>query len=185
MPISSRVERSNAAWSALLWGTTSSRTGRVLNSGLDLDPNPESCTLPLVHMQLYIANNLTHYLGKGIQRSSAYLAGVPEKKNTQKRKRHEMSNQSTGNVTEEKKLQNCRFRFLPSHYIYIVFLWYQDLLTVMMTNKSKFRWKLKVSCIRVEMYFGDNKCTWLTGIVFYNDIQTAAAITHINITYFI
>ena len=41
------VERSNATWSALLRGTTSRRTGRVLNSGLDLDPNPESCTLPL------------------------------------------------------------------------------------------------------------------------------------------
>ena len=41
------VERSNAAWSALLKGTTSRRTGRVLNSGLDLHRNPESCTLPL------------------------------------------------------------------------------------------------------------------------------------------
>ena len=47
VPISSWVERSNAAWSALLRDTTSSRTGRVLNPGLDLDPNPESCTLPL------------------------------------------------------------------------------------------------------------------------------------------
>ena len=47
VPIFSWVERSNAAWSALLRGTTSSRTGRVLNPGLDLDPNPESCTLPL------------------------------------------------------------------------------------------------------------------------------------------
>ena len=47
VPICSWVERSNAAWSALLKGTTSRRTGRVLNSGLDLDPNPESYTLPL------------------------------------------------------------------------------------------------------------------------------------------
>ena len=47
VPICSWVERSNAAWSALLKGTTSRRTGRVLNSGLDLEPNPESCTLPL------------------------------------------------------------------------------------------------------------------------------------------
>ena len=47
VPICSWVERSNTAWSALLKGTTSRRTGRVLNSGLDLDPNPESCTLPL------------------------------------------------------------------------------------------------------------------------------------------
>ena len=47
VPISSWVERSNAAWSALLRGTTSSHSGRVLNPGLDLDPNPESCTLPL------------------------------------------------------------------------------------------------------------------------------------------
>ena len=46
-PLRSWVERSNAVWSALLRGTTSRRTGRVLNSGLDLDPNPESCTLPL------------------------------------------------------------------------------------------------------------------------------------------
>ena len=51
VPISSWVERSNAAWSALLKGTTSSRTGRVLNPGLDLDPNPESCTLPLDQRQ--------------------------------------------------------------------------------------------------------------------------------------
>ena len=55
VPISSWVERSNAAWSALLRGTTSSRTGRVLNPGLDLDPNPESCTLPLD--QLAAVNN--------------------------------------------------------------------------------------------------------------------------------
>ena len=46
-PLCSWVERSNAAWSALLRGTTSRRIGRVSNSGLDLDPNPESCTLPL------------------------------------------------------------------------------------------------------------------------------------------
>ena len=31
----------------LIRGTTSGRAGRVLNQGLDLDPNPESCTLPL------------------------------------------------------------------------------------------------------------------------------------------
>ena len=47
VPISSWVERSTAAWSVLPRGTTSSRTGRVLNPGLDLDPNAESCTLPL------------------------------------------------------------------------------------------------------------------------------------------
>ena len=47
VPICSWVERSNAAWSALLRGTTSRRTGRVWNPGLDLDPKPESCTLPL------------------------------------------------------------------------------------------------------------------------------------------
>ena len=47
VPIHSLVERSNAAWSALLRGTTSRRTNRVLNPGLDPDPNPESCTLPL------------------------------------------------------------------------------------------------------------------------------------------
>ena len=47
VPISSWVERSNAAWSALLRGPTSRGTGRVLNPGLDLDPDPESCTLPL------------------------------------------------------------------------------------------------------------------------------------------
>ena len=47
VPICSWVERSNAAWSALLRGTTSGRTGMVLNPGLDLDPNPASCTVPL------------------------------------------------------------------------------------------------------------------------------------------
>ena len=47
LPISSWVETSNAAWSALLRGTTSSRNGRLMNPGLDLDPNPEFCTLPL------------------------------------------------------------------------------------------------------------------------------------------
>ena len=50
VPISSWVERGNAAWSALLRGTTSRCTGRVLNQGLDLDPYPESCTLPLDHV---------------------------------------------------------------------------------------------------------------------------------------
>ena len=55
VPISSWVERSNAAWSALLRGTTSGRTGRVLNSGLDLDPNPESCTLPLDQLATLLA----------------------------------------------------------------------------------------------------------------------------------
>ena len=57
VPISSWVERSNAAWSALLRGTTSSRTGRVLNPGLDLDPNPESCTLPLDQLAAMIVPN--------------------------------------------------------------------------------------------------------------------------------
>ena len=47
VPICSWAKRSNAAWSALLRGKTSRRTGRVLNSELDLNPNPESCTLPL------------------------------------------------------------------------------------------------------------------------------------------
>ena len=53
VPISSWVERSDAAWSALLRGTTSSRTGRVLNPGLDLDPNLESCTLLLDSRRWY------------------------------------------------------------------------------------------------------------------------------------
>ena len=47
VPICSWVERSNAAWNALLKDTTNRRTGMVLKSGLDLDPNPEPCTLPL------------------------------------------------------------------------------------------------------------------------------------------
>ena len=38
---------SNAAWSGLRRGTTSQCTSQVLNPGLDLDPNPESFTLPL------------------------------------------------------------------------------------------------------------------------------------------
>ena len=51
--------RSNAAWSALLKGTTSSRTGRVLNPGLDLDPNPESCTLTLDQLWVNIISKMT------------------------------------------------------------------------------------------------------------------------------
>ena len=47
VPIYSWVERSHAVWSALLWGTTSRPTGRVLNSGLDKQRNPESYTLLL------------------------------------------------------------------------------------------------------------------------------------------
>ena len=45
--ICSWIEWSNAAWSALLRGTTRRCTGRVLKPGLDLNPDPESCTLPL------------------------------------------------------------------------------------------------------------------------------------------
>ena len=45
VPICSWVERSNAAWSALLRSKTNRHTGRVLNPGLGLDPNLESCTL--------------------------------------------------------------------------------------------------------------------------------------------
>ena len=49
MTIRSWVVRSNAAWNALLSGTTSWRTGRVLNPGLNLNPDPKSCTLALNH----------------------------------------------------------------------------------------------------------------------------------------
>ena len=104
VPISSWVERSNAAWSALLRSTTSSRTGRVLNSGLDLDPNPESCTLPLDQLaesyqghhfivwrkhkkktcfraraaeQLPVMNELLHALEPGLDRGPQSLKATP------------------------------------------------------------------------------------------------------------
>ena len=55
IPIGSWVERSNAAWSALLRCTQSRRIGKVFNPALDLDSNRESCTLPLDQLAATLA----------------------------------------------------------------------------------------------------------------------------------
>ena len=47
VPICSWVKRSNASWSALLRGTMKRSPVKVLNQGIDLDPDPVSCMLPL------------------------------------------------------------------------------------------------------------------------------------------
>ena len=60
--VPSQVERSNGAWGALPRGTTSRRTDKVLNPGLDLDPDPNSCIIPLdqlvatiyIHIHIHI-----------------------------------------------------------------------------------------------------------------------------------
>ena len=55
----------------LALGTTSRRTGRVLNSGLDLDPNPEPCTLPLDQLaaaiRWWLYNVIATNAGCGLQ----------------------------------------------------------------------------------------------------------------------